>query len=281
MIKKLGVLLCYNDSDILPYVIENLLNSKHDLVVWDHGSDDGTADVLNRYNSELMERRFLPRSFDFYKIYQEMSKNIISNYSKNYDWVSWPDQDEILEGPKRDYSYADYVSNAFEMGYDYIEFNNINFWHTDMDDQELESPLERIRYYSIFPDCAPRIRSWRAKESNIRQFNHNPVGRYKYPSNFNLRHYPMRSKEQMLRRLNHDRKNLMRGKSNFHYKNMADNLGMLNISADSLIYDDSVSDLSYEVKYDWMKIYGPNIEGHKQNKAVQVLRKIMGLGVLK
>ena len=41
--KALGVLLCYNDADILPEAIESLLNNNHELLVWDHGSDDGTG----------------------------------------------------------------------------------------------------------------------------------------------------------------------------------------------------------------------------------------------
>ena len=42
--KLLGVLLCYNDADILEDAILHLLEHNHDLVVWDHGSDDGTAE---------------------------------------------------------------------------------------------------------------------------------------------------------------------------------------------------------------------------------------------
>ena len=33
--KALGVLLCYNDADILPDTIESLLANNHDLLVWD------------------------------------------------------------------------------------------------------------------------------------------------------------------------------------------------------------------------------------------------------
>jgi len=59
-IKLLGVLLCYNDADILPDVVEHMLTTNHDLVVWDHGSDDGTAAVLDKYQHQLAERRSIP-----------------------------------------------------------------------------------------------------------------------------------------------------------------------------------------------------------------------------
>src|SRR5271170_3372293 len=104
MPKALGVLLCYNDADILPDAIESLLNNNHELLVWDHGSDDGTAGVLDRYASHIVGREFIPREFDFYEMYERMSKHLRKNYRRRYDWISWPDQDEILEGPARDKS---------------------------------------------------------------------------------------------------------------------------------------------------------------------------------
>ncbi len=39
----LGVLLCYNDGDLLEDALRYLLNQEHHLVVWDHGSTDQTA----------------------------------------------------------------------------------------------------------------------------------------------------------------------------------------------------------------------------------------------
>jgi hypothetical protein len=44
----LGVLLCYNDADILKDVMEHLWANKHDVIVWDHGSDDDTPKILAR-----------------------------------------------------------------------------------------------------------------------------------------------------------------------------------------------------------------------------------------
>ena len=73
--RALGVLLCYNDADFLPEAIEALLNSNHELIVWDHGSTDATPQVLDKFQSVFVKRFFLPRSFDFYNLYQEVSKN--------------------------------------------------------------------------------------------------------------------------------------------------------------------------------------------------------------
>lgn len=254
--RMLGVLLCYNDADILADVIEHLLINDHDLVVWDHGSTDGTAAVLDRYQAYFVERRFIPRSVDFYGLYQAMSQNLIDHHIRSYDWVSWPDQDEILEGPDRSQSYAKHVEAIYRLGFDWIEFNNINYWWTRKDVKAIESPIRRVRNYSCFPNCAPRIRAWRASKTNIRLFNHNGIEGIKYDTNFNLRHYPMRSEAQMVRRITHDRSDLQRGILNYHYTHMAQQRRMLEVPAKILHFDDGVSELSLQPSLDWRDIYG-------------------------
>ncbi|HEY4337516.1 MAG TPA: glycosyltransferase family 2 protein [Puia sp.] len=255
-IRSLGVLLCYNDADILEDAILHLLNTGHDLIAWDHGSDDDTAAVLDKYQGHLVERAFIPRSFDFYNLYQHMSEHLIKEYVSRYDWISWPDQDELLEGPDRTKSYQEWVAVVFEEGYDYVQFSNYNFWFTADDDPSILSPVQRVRHYGLFPDCAPRIRAWRASKTNIRVFNHNSVEGRKAPVFFNLRHYPMRTKEQMIRRLNKDRANLQRDGNNYHYNNMALEGEKLIIPADRLHVDDGVSELNPAVIYNWRDIYG-------------------------
>ncbi|MFH1288577.1 MAG: glycosyltransferase family A protein [bacterium] len=254
--KALGVLLCYNDADILEDAIKALLINNHDIVAWDHGSDDGTALVLDKYKNNLIERKYIPRDFDFYKLYPAMSKNIIKNYNKLYDWVSWPDQDEILEGPSRNKSYYEYITDVFNSPYNWIQFNSFNYWFTLEDDLSIMSPVERIKHYCLFADCAPRIRSWRASKTNIRIFNHNPLPGKQYPVMFNLKHYSMRSEEQMLKRINKDREGLKRGKSNVHYENMKVNIMKLYIKANQLHYDNGINDLKNEVIFNWRDVYG-------------------------
>lgn len=254
--RALGVLLCYNDADILPDAIEALLNNRHDLIVWDHGSDDGTAAVLDRYASAFLERKFIPRSFDFYKLYGEMSKNLIRNHIRHYDWISWPDQDEILEGPAREESYYQWLTKVVNSPYNWVRFHNFNYWLTGEDDSKEVSPVKRIRRYCLFADCSPRIRAWRASVTNERKFNHNPLDGARYPRLFNLKHYPMRSHEQMLRRLTKDRVNLQRGTANYHYNNMKDRADGLTIAAHLLHQDDGHTDLNPQIVYDWRSIYG-------------------------
>jgi glycosyltransferase involved in cell wall biosynthesis len=255
-IRCLGVLLCYNDGDLLEESVSYLLEQNHDVIAWDHGSTDETPTILERFGPHLREIRRLPREFDFYDLYPAMSLHLIEDYVSDYDWISWPDQDEFLEGPARDRSYYDYVMDAYDSGIDWIQFRNFNFWCTDEDDPTLLETTRRVRHYSLWADCPPRIRSWRAGVTNIRRFNHNPLDGTRSPRLFNLRHYPMRSQSQMRARVLRDRVGLRRGPLNFHYENMGRRLDSLRISATALHFDDGVSELNHEPIFDWRKIYG-------------------------
>lgn len=254
-LKMLGVLLCYNDGDFVSDAVEALLENGHHILAWDHGSNDETAAMLDKYNGEFLQRHFLPREFDFYGLYAHVSRHIIENFGQSYDWVSWPDMDEILEGPTREKSYPEYVQEVLDSGCTHVQFENYNYWFTSADDWSIESPARRIRHYGLRPGCAPRIRAWRADVTNERWFNHNPLPGEKYPQHFKLRHYPMRTYEKAMRRLIADRHNLRREDANVHYENMAKHLDKMTIRPTSLHFDDGVSELSMDPIYPWEGMY--------------------------
>jgi len=269
--KLLGVLLCYNDGDLVEDAVAHLRGQGHELVVWDHGSTDETPQVLRRLEGELIELTTVPREFDFYALYQAMSQHLLDNYVERYDWVSWPDQDEFLEGPDRTRPYADWLEELVGSPYDWVRFNNFNYWWTSADDPSIASAPARVRHYCLWPDCGPRIRAWRASATNKREFNHNaPLGE-QYPRNFNLRHYPMRSLGQMQRRLEVDRAGLRRGGSNYHYENMSSWPERLTIPPEMLHFDDGVSELDSSVVFDWRSIYG-NAASTREPGAVESSR---------
>jgi glycosyltransferase involved in cell wall biosynthesis len=256
----LGILLCYNDGDLLAESITYLLEQNHDLIIWDHGSSDDTPAVLARFRADCVEVRRLPREFDFYELYPAMSRHLIEDYVHRYDWISWPDQDEFLEGPTRDRSYYEHLLEAHDSPVDWIRFHNFNYWWTDADDPAISEVTRRVRHYARWPDCPPRIRAWRAPLTNIRQFNHNALEGNPSSRWFNLRHYPMRSAAQMEARVLRDRVGLRRGNLNFHYENMSRRLASLRIPASALHLDDGVSELDPDPVFDWRAVYGHSPE---------------------
>ena len=256
-IKALGVLLCYNDGDFLAENIEYLLSQNHHIVAWDHGSTDETSAVLDRYQTHLLERRYIPRDVDFYVLYPLMSRHLIKEYVKTYDVISWPDQDEILEGPFRNKSYYEYLVEFYHSPFAWLRFNNMNFWYSENDGDAIKT-VDRVKYYSLFDNCSPRIRAWKARVTNIREFNHNPLAEgMECPIRFNLRHYPFRTAAQMKRRIEVDRANLQRGGANYHYNAMKKKHEIIEQFTPSkeLHFDDG-KELNRKPVFDWSKIYG-------------------------
>jgi hypothetical protein len=130
-----------------------------------------------------------------------------------YDWISFPESDEILEGPDRTKSYHAHVLDVLDSPYDWVQFNNIVYWYTSADDSSVVSPVQRIRHYSRWADCAPRVYAWRASAMNVRWFNHNAANGIKCPRYFNTRHCQVRGEAQMRKRVA-GRLGLSRGANN-------------------------------------------------------------------
>jgi len=254
--RVLGVLLCYNDGDILADNIEYLLHSGHDVIAWNHGSTDETAAVLDRYRSVLREATFISREVDFYDMYPLLSRHLLANYVRDYDWVSWPDADEILEGPDRSRPYREWIREAYESPHNWIVFNDCVFWFTSQDPLEEHSPTARVRRYALSDVGPKKIRAWRASATNIRWFNHNPTKGTQFPRRFNLRHYPMRSAAHVERRLAVDRAGLRRGPISSHYDHMQSVRAKLQIPASALHVDDGEADLVSDALFDWSAVFG-------------------------
>jgi glycosyltransferase involved in cell wall biosynthesis len=252
--RMLGVLLCYNDGDILEDSLKTLLASNHHVIAWNHGSTDNTSQILRTFKSELVEITDVPRSVDFYDLYPLMSKHLMAEYTRRYDWISWPDQDEFLEGPTRETSYPEWVRKVLESRHSWVDFNDMVYCFTEKDDTSIQS-LSRIRHYSLARLGPRKVRAWRASATNIRWFNHNPAQGTRYPVRFNLRHYPFRNEKQMWRRIHVDREGIQRGPINFHYENMKSTLATFRVRPEDFHYDDG-GPLNMSIRFDWSGIYG-------------------------
>ena len=271
-IEHLGVLLCYNDSDILEEALDYYLEQCDAVVAYDHGSTDETASILDKYRARLADCVFIPRDFDFYSIYGLVSVDLMHRWVPRCDWISWPDQDEFLEAPTRKQSYRTWIKQLIDSPYGYVKFHNYNFWFTSKDDSTQLRSTARIRHYARFPDCAPRIRSWRACGTNLRFFNHNALPGDPAQEMGNLRHYPARSYEQIVRRLERDRTGIQRGPSNTHYNAMASRKHLLRVAADALHVDDGTSPLDPTPKYNWRTLYGPHPPRYLPPKLLYAVR---------
>ncbi len=237
--RLLGVLLCYNDADVLEPVIRHLVRNRHDLVVWNHGSEDETHEICLRHMGRgIVDYQVIDRvEVPFEQLYGACSRYVMAKYADRYDWVSWPDQDELLEGPDLTRPYHEQVAEFLASAHDWIEFDNFVFWFTAADDASRDDPTERIRHYSLYRSASPRIRAWRMAAMNERRMgNSNPPGGSRAPLNWPLRHYPMRSIEQARRRSTHDRNQpgFQRGDKNWHYQRFREDEDSLRVPPERL-----------------------------------------------
>jgi hypothetical protein len=251
--KCLCAILCYNDGDIIVDVIVHMLANHHVVVVWDHGSEDNTAKILDKYTS--IERKRIERSVPPHERYPVVSQDILDNYQQ-YDWISWPDADEILEGPNRKKSYYEYVCDVFNSPYTYIQCNLYNYIFTNEDDPQIASPVQRIKRYSLRPNTAPIFRGWKNSVMEIRHFNHTSLAGEKYPLNFNLRHFPLRSWAQSSDRIYHSRAGIRRGDQSYHYENLKRSIAIWDQFTPAQFHFDDGSELNPDPIFDWTIIYG-------------------------
>ncbi len=253
----LALLLCYNDDDMLAPVIEHLVANRHDVVVLNHGSEDRTEEIALAYVGRgVIDYQWLNRDeVPFKGLYATAGRYVVATYGDRYDWLSWPDQDEILEGPDLARPYHEQVSDVLAAGHDWIEFLNFVFWYTEADDPAVVDPVARLRHYSLYRSASPRIRGWRMGCTNERKMgNANPPLGLQSPLRFPLRHYPMRSAVQARRRATHDRNQpgFQRGDKNWHYQRFREAEESLRVPAEKLHRFDGTA-LDPEVVWEFYK----------------------------
>ena len=292
--KCLAVLLFHNDEDIIRDHINYYIQNNHDIIVFNHNSSDNTFNKIMEFkdkikcyyelndkivfkNNEVHETvsiilmgkttnhsniKIIKTEEKTEKIFlKQMDKNDIINYTKLYDWISFPESDEFLEGPDRSKNYYSHLCELHNTDKKAIQFLNFVFWFTEKDDININSPIERIKHYAHFNNCGPRFYAWRARLTNIRWFGHN------LPDNcdktdivyWKTRHYDARSYEHFKMK-SFDRKDVAIGGQNGHYTRRYDDLNKKElygiIHSDRLHYDNGISELVADNKFDWYeKIY--------------------------
>ena len=221
----LAVILFHNDEEIVEEQINHMLFNKHDIIIFNHNSTDNTEELIKKKaneHSEIKKIYNISKDIPFINngVFTYISKILIHDYSQKYDWITFVESDEFLEGPNRDKNYYEYLLDVSKTSSTYIQFNNILFWFTNKDDPSIKSVRERIKHYAYMRYCGPRIYAWKAKYTNIRYYNHNkPTMDKKYPIHFNTCHYPFTSMKQMEKKLN-SRVKLANNMENAHYKKL-------------------------------------------------------------
>ena len=96
-----------------------------------------------------------------------------------------------------------------------------------------------MTHYSLFSNCASRIRALKTSVTNIKFFNHNPLDGEKHHTNFKLKHYPFCNKDHIYKRIYNDRANLERDSCNYRYNTTKNNLNSIFFVERAMFYIDN------------------------------------------
>lgn len=205
-IDVVGIIPVYNESDIVEYVVDHLIEQGVKLIVLDNGSTDGSYEICSRYLGKgiLTLDRLVTSKFELQLVLKRL-QSAAMQYSPG--WILLCGADEFLESPYNGLTIAQAITLEDSKGYNVIQFNNFEFWPTELDESLPEKdPRKRLRYYSWLDDwqfrCFKAYQGVTIHESggHVPKFPEGTKARIS-PNKFILRHYKIRSCEQGLRKV--------------------------------------------------------------------------------
>lgn len=279
--KCLTLLLFHNDDDIVQSQIDYYYGNQQDIIIFNHASLDNTHDIIMENINKIKHYYILDETISFKdnKVHEtvckiikgiridtkpilfdgiQMTRRHIYNHSKKYDWISFPESDEFLEGPDRSKTWFQHLEDLHKTRYKGVQYLNFVFWFTSNDDINIVDPLERMKYYAFYENCGPRMYTWRAHLMPITYFGHTPPLTAEPDDivKWKTRHYDCRSEDHFIKKMS-NRKNVSIENQNSHYdRREKAYIDGQNFTLDSsLLHYDDGSDLIQDDKYDWSSFY--------------------------
>ena len=210
MLSILGIIQAFNEADIIEETISYLSPVVDDLIVFDHGSDDGTLDLIPPSMLQSIPRSGIEKTFPF-----------ISSFirSQPHDWVIWQAADEFLLGPFDQPLSRSAIEAEANLGTQVIDPILRNFWPSTAD--EPDGPIQkRLLHYLEQSSYFPTPRAWFRPLTGVMPLgghrHHPPHSPWhskrsggdaawpkgtKIDTTWFLNHYPIRSEAQMLSKL--------------------------------------------------------------------------------
>ena len=195
-----GISIIKDEADIVGQTVRHMLHELDNLIIMDHGSEDGTSDILRDIESSFPDRVSV-----IYNDSPEFKQDIyMTGLAKiagesGAEWVVPFDADEIWfspEGRLRDLleGVPDRVGVVQATMYDH--------YVTDMDEPN-GNPFESMVWRKKTPGVLPKVACRWRPSLYIHQGNHN--ANYEFlthaePYPIEIRHFPYRSAEQMVKK---------------------------------------------------------------------------------
>ena len=166
--KILGVCPVFNEEDCIANAVRALLLACDDVHVFDHGSTDGTPQILAGFpsvNAIRVDREKVParrpdNGVQNFELWHMIGRHILS-LRDEFEWVMWLDADELLRQPSGELATKDAIVAEAERGVQVIRPLIRQFKMTKKDGSS-GSYLDRMRRFVVRPEGhAPR--AWQTR----------------------------------------------------------------------------------------------------------------------
>jgi len=190
-----------NEEDIVEYTIKHLIENDIDIIVLDDQSTDGGYEIVEEYLGKgvlelfTRESQYLNQVEKFKMLHEHALK-----YSP--EWIIINDVDELLFTDKGGESLRAGIERVDRMGYYAINFYEVKFALSDIDNMEIINPVKRMQYFTEIKKN-PNWRVYKLTYYNKPYQSHMVFGTDKdwYPERWYFKHYPYRSPEQYKKKL--------------------------------------------------------------------------------
>lgn len=199
-----AVTMVRDEDDILGFTLVQMVENVDHVIVADNLSTDRTRDVIERVG------RFYPGRVtlvDDYDPAHTQSRKVTAlalraRLEHGADWIVPFDADEYWYSPFG--RIADILDDVTGEQWLTVHADLYDHVTTDLDDADLESPIERIRWRKVKAAPLPKVACRWREDMVIEEGNHGARytgGATQHPARLVIRHYPCRSAEQFIRKV--------------------------------------------------------------------------------
>lgn len=204
--KKIAAIMhAYNEADILPEVVQHLVEQGVEIHYFDNWSTDGSWEIVQTLMGEGQIKhceRFPVKPSGQYEWHKQLSKTAAYAESLDADWVMHYDADEIRVSPWEGVTLSEAIAHADSLGFNAVDFTVIDFRFTETK-PDAETPYQENLTHFEFgrrPGHFSQVKCWKnATPVNLADSGGHDAffcDRKIYPIKFLLKHYPLRNKEQ-------------------------------------------------------------------------------------
>jgi hypothetical protein len=206
----IGMMAVYNEADIVGQSVAHMISQGIPLVVLDGGSTDGSFEIVSEFlgRGVLSIQAHRTEKLEWETVLRELCQ-MAANQSP--DWGVRCDADEFMESPRLGLTLKEAIELEAGQGYNLIQFNNYEFWPTELDENSTEKDVrKRLLYYSWVDNFLFRAWKFYSGTTIHEHGGHFPLFPLEHeinisPNKFVLRHYRIRSYRQGLKKVFEER----------------------------------------------------------------------------